>query len=97
LKSIGFHRTALAEFKEAARYYDRQQRGLGLRFVAAVEGALVRIKDDPLKFRLVDSDVRKCRVTRFPYGVIFREREGHIQVIAVMHLHRDPNYWKGRV
>ncbi len=97
MKPIRFHPQALAEFRAAAQYYDAQQKGLGLRLVDAVESAFGRIKGNPSLFRLVEEDVRKCRVVRFPYGVLFRERKIDIEIVAVMHLHRDPDYWKTRV
>src|SRR4051812_19147224 len=97
MKPIRFHPAALAEFAEAAHYYNNKQMGLGPRFIDAVESALLRIKNHPLVFRIIAGNLRKCHVIRFPYGVIFREKEDCIEIIAVMHLHRDPEYWKGRV
>jgi plasmid stabilization system protein ParE len=87
----------LEEFAEAAHYYENKQKGLGLRYIELVENAFVRIKSNPLLFRVIEMDVRKCRVPRFPYGVLFRERADRIEIVAVMHLHRDPKYWKGRI
>ena len=97
MKPIRFHPAALEEFAEAAHYYDDKQKGLGLRYIEAVESAFARIKSNPLLFRVIEMDVRKCRAPRFPYGVLFRERADDIEIVAVMHLHRDPNYWKGRI
>ena len=31
---------------------------------------------------------------RFPYGLLYRLLEWEIVVLAVMHLHRKPDYWK---
>jgi hypothetical protein len=42
-------------------------------------------------------DVRRSLVKRFPYGVLYAKEEGFIYIVAVMHLHRDPEYWKDRV
>lgn len=38
----------------------------------------------------------KCLTKTFPFGVLFRDRPDEIIVVAVMHLHRDPDYWKHR-
>lgn len=36
------------------------------------------------------------RVGKFTYAVVFRVKEGEVQILAVMHLHRKPGYWKER-
>jgi toxin ParE1/3/4 len=97
MKPVRFHPAALAEFAEAAHYYEDKQKGLGIRFIDAIETALLRIKNHTLIFRIIEGNLRKCHVIRFPYGVIFQEKEGCIEIIAIMHLRREPDYWKSRV
>ena len=41
--------------------------------------------------------IRRFFVRRFPYAVIYRPTSTVIQNIAVMHLRRDPDYWKNRM
>lgn len=97
MKPVQFHPAALEEFRSSARYYENQQEGLGSRFIDAVESALARIQSNPLIFRQLEKGIRKCRVIRFPYGIIFRERSEQFEVMAVMHLHRNPDYWRSRI
>lgn len=66
-----FHPEALAEFRDAGRFYTGCQEGLGLRFHACVESALKRITDDPARFRLFEDDIRRCLVHVFPYAVLY--------------------------
>ncbi|MHC4519945.1 MAG: hypothetical protein ACYTAS_15255 [Planctomycetota bacterium] len=33
----------------------------------------------------------------FPYGIIYQTREGVVLVVGVMHLYRNPEYWKSRL
>lgn len=86
----------MAEADTAAVFYEERQQGLGARFVAALDDAIDRICRNPEIYREVEAGVRKCRLMRFPYGVIFRERNEAIEIIAVMHLRREPGYWKAR-
>ena len=34
---------------------------------------------------------------RFPYGVVYQEREGRIFIVAVAHQRRKPDYWLKRI
>jgi hypothetical protein len=82
---------------EAAGYYEAQRENLGKRFLASVQDALNRILINPLLYPIVEGDVRRCLTKTFPFGVLFRFLPEQIVVIAVMHLHRDPGYWRDRV
>ncbi len=96
MKAYFFHPEAIAEVDAAATFYEGRQKGLGARFVVALDDVIDRIRRNPEIYREVDAGVRKCRLLRFPYGVIFRERDEAIEVVAVMHLRREPGYWKAR-
>jgi toxin ParE1/3/4 len=93
---VRFHADAEAEMMDAAAYYERQHADLGKRFLASVEDAVNRIRVNPLLFPVVELDVRRCRAKTFPYDVLFQILSNQIVVVAVMHLHRDPDYWKAR-
>ena len=92
-----FHPLAREELRHAARSYEQAQEGLGFYFTRAVRSAMSRVELNPEWFRIICEDVRKCRVLRFPYGVLFRRRPDGLYIVAVMHLHRDPDYWKDRL
>ena len=47
--------------------------------------------------RKFDGEARKARLKRFPYAVVYWIDDGALRIIAVMHLHREPGYWHGRV
>lgn len=96
MKPIRFHPDAAAEMMEAAAYYEAQQGDLGRRFLASVQDALNRIQVNPLLYSEVEGDVRRCLTKPFPYGILFRITPDEYVIVAVMHLHREPGYWKGR-
>ncbi len=97
MKAVRFHPEAEAEMIEAAAYYEAQQHDLGRRFLTSVQDALNRIQVNPLLYHVVEGDVRRCLTRTFPYGILFRITPDKYVVIAVMHLHRDPDYWKKRI
>jgi cytochrome P450 len=93
---IRFHAEAELEMIDAAAWYEAQQAGLGKRYLTCVQEALNKIELNPDLYPVVELDVRRCLTKTFPFGVLFRIRPDLIVIIAVMHLHRDPDYWKDR-
>ena len=73
-----FHQVAREELRHAARRYEEAVEGLGFRFTRAVRAAISRIEMNPEWFRVVEDGVRKCRVPRFPYGILFQIHEREI-------------------
>ena len=96
MKPIRFHPEAEAEMIDAEQWYERQQANLGKRFLSTIQDSLNRIEFNPLLFPLIEEDVRRCLTKSFPFAVLFRIQPDFIAVIAVMHLRRDPDYWKNR-
>jgi plasmid stabilization system protein ParE len=94
---LEFHPEALAEYEFAARHYEAHQGGLGHRFVSNAESAFQSILDVPLTWPVLEQDVRR-RLTRvFPYAILYSIESDYILVLAVMHCHQQPGYWRSRV
>ena len=92
-----FHPAAEAEFSDAIQYYEDAEPGLGQDFAVEVYSAVQRAVAYPRVWVVLEGEVRRSLVRRFPYGVLYSEEDDGILVVAVMHLHRAPDYWKGRV
>jgi plasmid stabilization system protein ParE len=88
---------AKAEFDEAADWYENQQPGLGIDFVAAVQRVLDTICLQPKRYPIVCQDVREAPVQRFPYCVYYRTGRNRLVVLAVFHTARDPSVWQSRI
>ena len=93
---IEFHPEAVKEIREATLYYQAQQTGLGERFLSTVQESLTRISNFPESFPIVVGNVRQCKVARFPYAIVYRSQVNYIQVIALAHSRRKPQYWSSR-
>lgn len=91
-----WHREARMEADEAASFYGARQPGLDRRFLDILEDALHRISRRPHMYLKVEGDIHKCRLPRFPYGVIYRIKAETVELHAIMHLKREPGYWKAR-
>ena len=92
-----FHPEALAEYEEAAHYYSECQPGLEMRFIVAVEHAIQQIIDAPESWRILEDDVRWHLTRVFPYAVLYTIETDFILIVAVMHCHREPGYWRERI
>lgn len=90
------HPQANEELEHAILFYKQQQTGLEKRFIETLEDAINRVCRNPLLYRKVDNETRKCRLLHFPYAVIFRNCSDRIEIIAIMHLRKQPNYWQSR-
>jgi len=91
-----FASEALAEFMAAARYYNQQVPGLGDAFVDEIEVGLEAILAKPAVWRIMEDDVRRYLIRRFPYGIYYTIEGDLIIIWAVKHLHRHPDYWQSR-
>jgi len=56
-----------------------------------------RIERFPETWHPLGEGVRRCRLSRFPYGLIYAIDNGNILVPEVAHLHRRPDYWRDRL
>lgn len=93
-------REAEEEAHASAVWYDEQMVGLGDDFLDELVSALQQIEDDPDRFPKLEiaksEQIRRCRLNRFPYLIIFEILEAEIVVLAVAHAKRRPNYWRKR-
>ncbi len=92
-----FHPEAETEFYAAIDYYEACEKELGYDFAIEVYSVIQNIIDHPIAWPVMEADVRRCLTNRFPYGVLYSIESDRIFILAVMHLHRAPDYWKHRV
>ena len=95
--TVGFHPEAEAEFLDSIAYYDECSPGLGDTFRVAVDNAVRQVLSAPHRWPVHYRRVRRCLVHRFPYGVLYGMGTERIFVLAIMNLHRHPDYWKHRM
>jgi plasmid stabilization system protein ParE len=97
MKRVVFLSSALTEMTEAAAFYDAQALGLGEEFLDTIDRAVEDIQQHPRRWPVIARGVRRRLVGRFPHGVLYREATTQIVVVAIMHLHRRPDYWVERL
>ena len=96
---VQFHPEAESEFRKAIDYFEDQQRELGLDLSIEVYNTIQRIKANPESWPKISNNIRRALVRRFPYGLLyhFNSESNQVTIVAVMHLRREPGYWKSRI
>ena len=97
MRRVEFHPEAQNEFAFAARFYENQRQGLGLDFTLTIQWTYERLVESPTAGAPFGHRLRRVLVPKFPYGLLYRVEAERIYIIAVMHLHRRPGYWRSRL
>jgi toxin ParE1/3/4 len=97
MKNYSFHPDAVVEFNHSIEYYDNCAEALGLDFATEVHSSIERILAHPLAWTEIDHGIRRCLVSRFPFGVLYSIEADQIYILAIMNLHKDPDYWNYRL
>ena len=91
-KQLEFHEAASLEFEAAFAWYFARSERAALRFAREVERAVTSIADAPERSPAGVRSTRRFLLQRRPLGVVYRELPSVIQVLAVAHGRRRPNY-----
>lgn len=93
-----FHPAAEAEHLESVAYFESKRAGLGTSYLAEFEKTMSAACEAPHRYPIEEQpDVRRIRMERFPFTILFRGLSGSVQVLAVAHNRRRPQYWMGRL
>ncbi len=96
--SYVFHPAAEAEHLESVAYFESKRPGLGASYLAEFEKTMEEVCESPQRYPVEkEPDVRRIRMARFPYTVLYRDVSDTVQVLAVAHHRRRPQYWLGRL
>jgi plasmid stabilization system protein ParE len=90
--SIKLLKRAEIELFEASEWYEKQQKGLSLRFRQAVKHSLTSIALNPLIFsKRFNTELRFALLYKFPYVIVywFDEKLDTVFVTSIFHTKRD--------
>lgn len=88
---------AQAELDEAIAWYANQAPGLGDAFLIETLKTIQLIELFPKAWHPLTKKIRRCRLRRFPYSVIYTQDDSDILILAIAHQHRKPGYWRNRL
>ena len=87
---------AQTELDEAIAWYAQQAPGLGDAFLVETLKAFLLIEQFPDAWHPLGPNLRRCRINRFPYAVVYTVDGNDLLVVALAHQHRKPLYWRNR-
>jgi plasmid stabilization system protein ParE len=82
---------------DAIAWYEEQRRGLGGELLSELDSVMQRAVQTPFQFPQLKSNIRRALLRRFPYSVYFRVSDEIVELLAVLHQHRDPGTWQQRI
>ena len=88
---------AKTELDDAVAYYNRERPGLGYELLWEAFSAIDRIKQFPQAWQVFQEEARRCLLRRFPYGIVYVVEDDLVLILAIAHLHRQPDYWIDRL
>lgn len=92
-----YHPDAEREVIEAAQFYERRVPTLGAQFLEYVDRSIRDIKEAPQRWRVIEADIRRYLMPRFPFAIYYRTGADEVRILAVKHHSRHPDYWHYRL
>jgi plasmid stabilization system protein ParE len=87
---------AAQDLQDARDWYEQQRPGLGAVFAGRAAAALDAIGQFPMLYGLVSRDTRAAPIRKHPYVIYYRVLADRVDVVGVLHAHRDPSAWQSR-
>jgi plasmid stabilization system protein ParE len=90
--------SAKQDIKEAASWYNAQQKGLGKKFTAQVRKKTKFIQENPEATAVRYDDIRTAVLEVFPFMIHYfiEESQKTVVITSVLHTSRNPDLWKER-
>jgi plasmid stabilization system protein ParE len=94
---VEYHPAIEAELRAIQDYYEERSPGLGGEFIDEFERQVLQLAARPERWMLIQEDLRRCLMRRFPYIIYFRKVDsGRVRITVVKHQRRHPNYGRER-
>ena len=88
--------SAREELNEAAAFYEASVPGLGEALLDDVERAIETVLRMSEIGAPMGRGFRKAILRRFPFTIVYAQRDEEIVIVAIAHQRRRPGYWRGR-
>jgi len=94
---LRFDPKAEAEIDVAFEWYWAKSPDAAIGFLDELAQLQARIRTNAQQFPLVQSNLHKAVLSKYPFYLLFRIGQNGIEVLVVAHAKRRPGYWGGRI
>ena len=95
-RRVRLHPDADRDVEDGLAFYSARSAIAAERFLSEIEAALELVAEAPDRWPLYRAGTRRHVMSAFPYSIIYRVTRDEIQVFAVAHAKRRPQYWSRR-
>ncbi len=85
------------ELDDGIEYYEDINPGLGAAFYEEVMYFISLIEMYPFSWTKVGKRTRRCLLKRFPHFILYIPENEELNITAIGHQHRDPEYFADRI
>jgi toxin ParE1/3/4 len=96
-RPVALHPEAVAEASAAAQWYRERSASAADAFLGELDRAVEKIAEAPEMSPRCVRGTRRYVLRHFPFSIVYRDVSGSIEVIAIAHGRRKPDYWKDRL
>jgi plasmid stabilization system protein ParE len=96
-KRIRIHSQAQQEIDQAFEWYFKRSPKAADQFLTEIGASFTQIALHPQLYPLYTEHTQRRVLTKFPYSVIFQEKDEIILILVIAHAKRRPGYWRHRI
>ena len=90
---VEYHPDTVTDLNDAVSYYNERLSGLGDEFRSEIHDTIARIIDSPDQHRVIQFNIRRCFVHRFPFSILYRIVDDDlIRILVIRHHKRHPEF-----
>jgi len=91
--TVIYHPAIEDELRQIIDFYEDRSQGLWIQFLDEFEKQILSIASMPTRWLIVEANIRRSLMKRFPYVIYFRVlNEDLLRVTVVKHQRRHPKY-----
>jgi toxin ParE1/3/4 len=89
--TVEYHPAIEQELREIRDFYEARSPRLGGEFIEELDRLVLRIAETPGRWMVLERDIRRALMPRFPYVIYFRQvSPDRIRITVVKHQRRHP-------